>query len=79
MSDGEGKGQGSGGPGGYQLKPGESGHVWAAGERWRASAGRDLAVGDPVRVRRVDGLTLVVEPASGSGAGTNQERREGAP
>jgi membrane-bound serine protease (ClpP class) len=56
---------------------GEGGHVWAAGERWQASAGRDLAVGDPVRVRRVDGLTLVVEPASGDGAGTYQERREG--
>ncbi|MCH8169436.1 MAG: nodulation protein NfeD, partial [Proteobacteria bacterium] len=60
---------------------GGGGHVWAAGERWQASAGRDLAVGDPVRVRRVDGLTLVVEPASGpesgDGAGTNQERREG--
>ena len=40
-----------------------------------------LGAGEPVRVRRVDGLTLVVEPASGpefgDGAGTNQERREG--
>ncbi len=53
---------------------GEGGHVWAAGERWQASAGRDLTVGDPVRVRRVDGLTLVVDPASGD---ANQERREG--
>ncbi len=58
---------------------GGGGHVWAAGERWQASAGRELAVGDPVRVRRVDGLTLVVDPASGTGAGTNQERREGDP
>ncbi len=56
---------------------GGDGHVWAGGERWQASAERDLAAGDPVRVRRVDGLTLVVEPASGDGAGTNQERREG--
>ncbi len=36
-----------------------------------------LGAGDPVVERRVDGLTLVVEPASGDGAGTNQERREG--
>ncbi len=40
-----------------------------------------LGVGDPVVERRVDGLTLVVEPASGpesgDGAETNQERREG--
>ncbi len=62
-----------------QLKPGGDGHVWAVGERWQASAERDLAVGDPVRVRRVDGLTLVVDPASGDGAGTYQERREGDP
>jgi membrane-bound serine protease (ClpP class) len=56
---------------------GGGGHVWAAGERWQASAEHKLAVGDAVRVRRVDGLTLVVDPASGDGAETNQERREG--
>ena len=58
---------------------GGGGHVWAAGERWQASAERDLAVGDPVRVTRVDGLTLVVDPVSGDGAETNRERREGDP
>ncbi len=56
---------------------GGGGHVWAAGERWQASAGRELAAGDPVRVRRVDGLTLVVDPETGDDAGTDQERREG--
>jgi membrane-bound serine protease (ClpP class) len=44
---------------------GGGGHVWASGERWQASAESDLAVGDPVRVRRVDGLTLLVDPATG--------------
>ncbi|MFQ5566966.1 MAG: nodulation protein NfeD [Paracoccaceae bacterium] len=53
------------------------GHVWAAGERWQANAECELAPGDPVRVRRIDGLTLVVDPAPGDGAETNQERREG--
>jgi membrane-bound serine protease (ClpP class) len=53
------------------------GHVWVEGERWQASADHVLAEGDPVRVRRVDGLTLVVDTASGAGAETNQDRQEG--
>jgi membrane-bound serine protease (ClpP class) len=54
-----------------------AGHVWVEGERWQASADHVLAEGDPVRVRRVDGLTLVVDAASGAGAETNQDRQEG--
>jgi len=53
------------------------GHVWVEGERWQASAERELAAGDPVRVRQVDGLTLVVDPETGDDAGANQEPREG--
>lgn len=49
------------------------GHVWAEGERWQASAEHVLAAGDRVRVRRVEGLTLVVETASGVGAETKQD------
>ena len=41
---------------------GERGHVRAHGEIWRARADRALEPGATVRVRQVDGLTLVVEP-----------------
>ena len=53
------------------------GHVWAEGERWQASAEHVLAAGDPVRVRRIEGLTLVVDPVSGAATKTNQDRQEG--
>ncbi|MDH3665808.1 MAG: nodulation protein NfeD [Paracoccaceae bacterium] len=46
---------------------GASGHVWAAGELWRArSAGGAPApsTGEAVRVRGVDGLTLLVDHAN---------------
>jgi membrane-bound serine protease (ClpP class) len=41
---------------------GGSGHVWAEGERWQASGAADLAAGTPVRIRGVDGITLLVAP-----------------
>jgi membrane-bound serine protease (ClpP class) len=41
---------------------GATGFVWARGERWSARADRALSPGDPVRVRGIDGLTLMVEP-----------------
>jgi membrane-bound serine protease (ClpP class) len=44
---------------------GRRGHVWADGERWQARAEADLAAGAPVRIRGIDGITLVVAPASG--------------
>ncbi len=39
-----------------------SGFVWAESERWSATGPADLAAGAPVRIRGVDGLTLVVAP-----------------
>jgi len=38
------------------------GQVRVAGELWRAQCDAGATVGDDVRVVRVDGLTLVVEP-----------------
>jgi membrane-bound serine protease (ClpP class) len=38
------------------------GHVFLRGERWRATSSSPLAPGDAVRVRRVESLTLEVEP-----------------
>ena len=43
---------------------GDIGHVRVHGEIWRASADETLAPGAPVRVARIDGLTLVVRPAA---------------
>lgn len=43
---------------------GDTGHVRVHGEVWRASADGTLAPGAPVRVERIDGLTLVVRPAA---------------
>jgi membrane-bound serine protease (ClpP class) len=45
------------------LAPGEPGLVDMRGEIWRAVSSVPLPAGHPVRVRRVDGLTLTVEPA----------------
>ena len=39
-----------------------AGHVFVHSERWRARGPGGLAVGAPVRVTALDGLTLVVEP-----------------
>lgn len=41
---------------------GKQGHVWLHSERWRAKAEQPLAKGDRVRVIRLSGLTLDVEP-----------------
>jgi membrane-bound serine protease (ClpP class) len=48
------------------------GSVFAGGEEWRArtSDGRPLARGTHVRVTKVDGLTLTVEPDASSSTGT---------
>ncbi len=45
--------------------------VWVHvhGERWQARAAGPLVVGQPVRVRAVDGLTLEVEPLPDAAAG----------
>ncbi|MGH6922226.1 MAG: NfeD family protein, partial [Propylenella sp.] len=41
---------------------GSRGHVFLRGERWRAVSSAPLAAGASVRIRRIDGLTLEVEP-----------------
>jgi len=38
------------------------GHVFLRGERWRAVSSTPLVPGQTVRIRRIDGLTLEVEP-----------------
>jgi membrane-bound serine protease (ClpP class) len=43
------------------------GHVWAAGERWRARGESSLDEGASVHIRDMDGLTLVVARSSGAG------------
>lgn len=44
---------------------GDEGHVWSAGERWRARSrgGHAFRKGDEVRIETHDGLTLVVGPS----------------
>ena len=37
-----------------------TGHVWAEGERWQARGDADLTEGAPARIRKIDGITLVV-------------------
>jgi membrane-bound serine protease (ClpP class) len=49
---------------------GGHGHVLAHGERWMAKAAAPLDRGQRVRVRKLEGLTLEVEPeAEGNPAG----------
>ncbi|MBI4476094.1 MAG: nodulation protein NfeD [Acidobacteria bacterium] len=45
------------------IGPGEIGRVRARGEIWNATASEPIAVGEPVRVTSVDGLTLTVRRA----------------
>ena len=45
------------------LVPDQPGLVDIRGEIWRAVSAVAVPAGDPVRVMRVDGLTLTVEPA----------------
>ena len=49
---------------------GPSGIVWVGGEEWSAtSAAGPIAKGQPVRVRSVDSVRLIVEPAENLGKG----------
>jgi membrane-bound serine protease (ClpP class) len=43
---------------------GASGHVFVRGESWNAVSALPLSAGAPVRVTRIDGLTLTVAPES---------------
>jgi len=47
------------------LHSGSEGMIRIHGETWRAVADRDVAAGEAVRVRKIEGLTLYVEPAKG--------------
>ena len=40
----------------------DEGHIRAHGELWRARTSRPVAAGESVRVLKIDGLTLVIEP-----------------
>jgi membrane-bound serine protease (ClpP class) len=44
------------------LKSGAEGLIRIHGENWRALADQDVATGQTVRVRKIEGLTLYVEP-----------------
>ena len=46
------------------LQRGVEGMIRFHGEMWQAVADSDVAAGEPVRVRKVEGLKLVVEPAT---------------
>jgi len=47
---------------------GHEGQVWLYGERWLASSEQPLNEGDTVRVKKVDGMRLLVERAPADGA-----------
>jgi membrane-bound serine protease (ClpP class) len=49
------------------LKAGAEGLIRIHGEMWRAIAERDVSAGDSVRVLKVEGLRLYVEPAKSQG------------
>lgn len=50
------------------------GHVWAEGERWRATGPADLGRGERVRVAALDGLTLRVERGDRPPPEQNEEK-----
>ena len=50
------------------LKSGVEGMIRIHGETWRAIATQDVPAGATVRVRRIEGLKLFVEPASAQSA-----------
>lgn len=54
-------------PASVQEWSGTEGFVWADGERWHAEGAAGLVPGQTVRVRKVTGLTLVVEADPGTG------------
>ena len=55
---------------------GLTGRIRTHGELWRARAAAPLAPGQRVRVTRLDGLTLDVEPEPSSGQATSAQDRE---
>ncbi|MXN65560.1 nodulation protein NfeD [Stappia sp. GBMRC 2046] len=59
---------------------GGEGHVWAEGERWHAKGKVPFKPGEMVRVSKLDGLTLIVDPLTGDNAApaTASPKRQGA-
>ncbi len=51
---------------------GAEGYVWAEGERWHARGSPGVSAGDWVRVRALDGLTLVLAPPAADGPEAEQ-------
>ena len=51
-----------------------TGQVFLQGEWWSARADKPIAGGREVKVRRVDGLTLTVEPTEKSAGGEETSR-----
>ena len=51
---------------------GAEGYVWAEGERWHARGSPGFSAGDTVRVRALDGLTLVLAPPAAAGPEADQ-------
>lgn len=56
------------------------GHVWAEGERWHAKGRSDFKPGETVRIAKLDGLTLTVDPITDDNAAsaTTSPKRQGA-
>jgi membrane-bound serine protease (ClpP class) len=57
---------------------GGAGHVLAAGERWNAAGATGLRAGQPVRIRAVEGLTVLVDGMVGGGRNREAAGRAGA-
>lgn len=57
---------------------GDHGHVWAESERWTARGVSDLKQGEEVRVRSIDGLTLVIDRVADSAASVASDPRRPA-
>ena len=59
---------------------GGEGHVWTEGERWQAKGIGAFKAGETVRVTRLDGLTLIVDPITGDNAAPTMAspKRQGA-
>ncbi len=55
------------------IAPGREGLVFFQSELWRATAKVEIPTGTAVRVLRVDGLVLYVEPVTSTSAGENLE------
>jgi membrane-bound serine protease (ClpP class) len=56
------------------LSSGVEGFIRIHGETWRAVADHEVARGEGVRVRRIEGLKLYVEPTKGPGAAKSGDR-----